>query len=202
MIPLTTIATSACMAPRIEVYTLLVCSHHRPDVYREMFPRTVANIISSLVAGGSGNKSPCAADPTVQAEVAKLNTGAFISPPLHRKPRSDHCTLAISLCMGILSCLTSAWWGGLSDRIGRTKVMGICIIGLLITDTVLIIVVYLNQYLPGGYWFILTGSVIEGALGGTYQSRPSRLELGRANQYRTDHCRGRHPHLHLGHIHA
>jgi hypothetical protein len=44
--------------------------------------------------------------------------------------------------------------------------MGICVIGLLITDIMLILVVYLNPYLPGGYWFLLVGSVIEGALGG------------------------------------
>ena len=41
------------------------------------------------------NQRVCAADPTVQAVVAKLNT-------------------AMTTSMGILACMTTAWWGSVS----------------------------------------------------------------------------------------
>lgn len=45
-------------------------------------------------------------------------------------------------------------------------VMGISLLGLLITDFNYINVYYFSKYLPGGYWFLLVGPVIEGVLGG------------------------------------
>lgn len=35
IVPLSAIATSACIAPRIEVYTLLACSVHKPEVFEK-----------------------------------------------------------------------------------------------------------------------------------------------------------------------
>lgn len=35
IMPFTSIATSATLAPRIEIYTTLACSIHRPDIYRQ-----------------------------------------------------------------------------------------------------------------------------------------------------------------------
>lgn len=36
--PFTAIATAATMAPRIEIYTMLACSVHKPDVFKRNFP--------------------------------------------------------------------------------------------------------------------------------------------------------------------
>jgi len=36
--PFTSIAMSATLAPRIEIYTMLACSVHKPDIFRQNFP--------------------------------------------------------------------------------------------------------------------------------------------------------------------
>lgn len=54
----------------------------------------------------------------------------------------------------------------LSDRFGRTLVMGISIIGLLMTDFNFIFVTKFYTKLPGGYWFLVVGPILEGILGG------------------------------------
>ena len=45
--------------------------------------------------------------------------------------------------------------------------MGISIIGLLVTDFNFIIVALFPRHVPGGYWFLIVGPMVEGALGGT-----------------------------------
>ena len=45
--------------------------------------------------------------------------------------------------------------------------MGISIIGLLLTDFNFIMVALFPRHVPGGYWFLLVGPMVEGALGGT-----------------------------------
>jgi hypothetical protein len=44
--------------------------------------------------------------------------------------------------------------------------MGISIIGLLLSDIIFILVAWFSPFLPGNYWFLLLGPVLEGALGG------------------------------------
>ena len=44
MVPFSAIAMSACAAPRVEIYTELVCRRHRPDYTfgdRNMYPHSV-----------------------------------------------------------------------------------------------------------------------------------------------------------------
>ena len=45
--------------------------------------------------------------------------------------------------------------------------MGISVIGLLLTDFNFIMVTLFPTYVPGGYWFLVVGPMVEGALGGT-----------------------------------
>ncbi|GLB34576.1 putative major facilitator superfamily protein [Lyophyllum shimeji] len=182
IVPFTAIATSATLAPRIEVYTLLACSVHKPDTFRHEHPPlggflhfpdispvippripisvpplnhelTYAPPAFSLQNDTRDPKAPgsCASDPVVQAAVAKLTT-------------------AISTATGLLSCLTTAWWGSFSDRHGRTLLLGISVIGLLITDSNFIFVSRNFRNLPGGYWFLVVGPLIEGSLGGLSSS--------------------------------
>ncbi|RDB23050.1 putative membrane protein C14C4.07 [Hypsizygus marmoreus] len=178
LVPFTAIAMAATMAPRIEIYTLLACSVHKPDIFRHSLPSlngtsglplpgisavTPGSKFISLqfnttmpfilpMSGLKNNTEPgkptlCASDPVVQAAVAKL-------------------TAVMAASMGILSCVTTGWWGAFSDRHGRTRVMGLSIVGLLITDFNFIFVSHHFQHLPGGYWFLLVGPLIEGCLGG------------------------------------
>ncbi|KAF5373858.1 hypothetical protein D9758_000672 [Tetrapyrgos nigripes] len=129
----------ATLAPKVEIYTLLVCAHHKPEIFDSL------DMSINMMAGKS---NLCAADPTVQAAVARLSA-------------------AMSLCMGVLGILTTGYWGSFSDRHGRTSVMGITVIGLLVTDAAFILVYFFSRRLPGGYWFLLIGPLLEGSLGGT-----------------------------------
>lgn len=97
------------MAPRIEIYTVLACSVHKPDIFKQSFPGLKLGLVeepkqlsthSSVqlidrvylphltdklgrAANGSVPTNPnlCASDPVVQAAVAKLTAGAFSDLP-------------------------------------------------------------------------------------------------------------------------
>ncbi|KAF8969597.1 major facilitator superfamily domain-containing protein [Flammula alnicola] len=185
-VPFTSIAASLTIAPRIEIYTMLACSVHKPDIFRQNFPGIElglqdisrepselglrglstlpnpysphlvpvylpkASFLGLVQKNGSvlpTHRNQCASDPVVQAAVAKL-------------------TAVIAACMGILSCITTGWWGAFSDRHGRTRVMGISILGLLLTDFNFIMVASFSKHIPGGYWFLVVGPIVEGFLGG------------------------------------
>ncbi|KAK2466711.1 hypothetical protein APHAL10511_000969 [Amanita phalloides] len=152
VIPFTAIAASATLAPRVEVYTMLACKIHRPHDHFSL-AGSVASWWHVISTRGSGSevlddpKDLCASDPVVQAAVAKL-------------------IAVIAISGGILSSLTGAWWGAFSDRHGRTRVLGIATIGIIIADLNFIIVALFPDKLPGGYWFLITGPIVEGLLGG------------------------------------
>lgn len=44
--------------------------------------------------------------------------------------------------------------------------MGLSVIGFMTTAFMFISVSHLSHYLPGGYWFIILGPVMEGSFGG------------------------------------
>ncbi|THU77812.1 MFS general substrate transporter [Dendrothele bispora CBS 962.96] len=139
MLPLTSITMAATIAPKVEIYTLLACAQHKPEIFDSL----------GLSFADPGSKpNLCAVDPVVQAAVARLSA-------------------TMALCMGILGCLTTGWWGSFSDRHGRTKIMGITVIGLIVTDAAFILVYFFQRQLPGGYWFLIIGPLLEGSLGGT-----------------------------------
>ncbi|KAG9318823.1 major facilitator superfamily domain-containing protein [Chiua virens] len=186
-IPLGSIGYSATLAPKVSLYTDLVCRVHRPEyVINEHaqgsltssgpLTHTITSITASAAPapqvsdGGTGNdtvsihfptpsytawsdyiqsgldEQKCASDPVVQAVVAKLSA-AFVTTT------------------GILSCLTTGWWGSLSDRYGRRIVVFVAILGLLMTDLAHVITVWYVDVLPGGYWFPMAGSFLDGLFG-------------------------------------
>ena len=196
--PFTSIAMSATLAPRIEIYTMLACSVHKPDIFRQNFPGielglhstiheisgldfrvpssdipTLSNIHVAHVFPGvypfldsppnNGSTPPpkkgnsCASDPVVLAAVAKLTAGKlslyFLSLskyiwtlkrgyfaivmliPRLRACGSSHglvphtalytyfamlltVSTVITTSMGILSCITTGWWGAVSRFAG------------------------------------------------------------------------------------
>ncbi|WVQ83644.1 hypothetical protein IAT38_005786 [Cryptococcus sp. DSM 104549] len=89
----------------------------------------------------------CKRDAKVQAAAAKL-------------------TMVLTLTMGVLSALTTGFWGQTSDRLGRTKVMAIVELGLLLNEICFILVATFPYLAPGGYRSLLIGPTIEGLLGG------------------------------------
>jgi len=58
--------------------------------------------------------SRCSSDPAVQAGAAKLQT-------------------IMTTTMGLLSALTTGWWGHFGERHGRTKVLALSTLGLFLT---------------------------------------------------------------------
>lgn len=56
----------------------------------------------------------------------------------------------------------------LSDRYGRVRIMSFAVFGLLATDVNFLATVNYHKYLPGGYWFILVGPLLDGAFGGEF----------------------------------
>ncbi|EJD42203.1 MFS general substrate transporter [Auricularia subglabra TFB-10046 SS5] len=172
--PLASIAMSTTIAPRVQIYTRLACMVHRPEYMSEgakaaptvvdgwgMPPPqgpTLGNhtLVIPVVlpehdtAANNTIPSPshqCASDPVVKAAVAKL-------------------IAVMSSTMGILGCITTAWWGQLSDRWGRTPIMRVAVAGMLFADFNFIVVSRWSHLLPGGYWFLLMSSVVDGLLGG------------------------------------
>ncbi|KAG8697676.1 hypothetical protein FRC08_006378 [Ceratobasidium sp. 394] len=178
---LTAMLMGATIAPRTELYIKLACNELRPDylflpppplalydvgkpapvehqsldMQDEPIPPSPETPIyvpppprpkkPSILLPGP-NKM-CAADPKVQGAVAKLST-------------------VMTTTMGVLSCLTTGSWAQLSDRVGRARVLALAALGVLLTDIVLILVAFYADVLPGGYRFLVVGSVLDGALGG------------------------------------
>ncbi|WWD19857.1 hypothetical protein CI109_104324 [Kwoniella shandongensis] len=103
---------------------------------------------------GSGN-SPykeidpqlCKRDPRVQAASAKLS-------------------MVMTLSMGLLSALTTGFWGQTSDRWGRTKVLTVVFCGAVLSEVSFILVATFPYLAPGGYRALLIGPFFDGLLGG------------------------------------
>jgi MFS family permease len=175
----------ATMAPRVEILTMLACDQLRPEytagrgmedlgihdpwakpipavspahtapVHSEQTYNGHALALdldySSYEAHRNGTVPPnpklCKTDPVVQAGVAKLQT-------------------TMTTVMGVLGVLTVGWWVSLSDRYGRTFIVGVTILGRIFEDFNFIFVSMFAKRLPGGYWFLLIGPILEGTLGG------------------------------------
>ncbi|KAG2111685.1 major facilitator superfamily domain-containing protein [Suillus discolor] len=185
--PVASLGFSAIIGPRVEMYTALACRVHAPglelqyepngmlhlaqphsvlsvDTAKTLYdglnlndlsaPVVSAQSVSVYVPADTGSQqSPvpdrdqCASDPVVQATVAQLSA-------------------VLSTTMGILSCLTTVWWGSLADRFGRTSIMGISMLGLLSCDLIFIVTAFFVERLPGGYWFLILGFASDGMAGG------------------------------------
>ncbi|THG94666.1 hypothetical protein EW026_g6843 [Hermanssonia centrifuga] len=149
LIPFAGAATAATLAPRIDIYTQLACAIHKPEytIGRGSDGSGLLTLSQlSVTFSSEDERRLCAKDPVVQAAVAKLS-------------------MAMTLTLGILSCLTGGWWGSLSDRFGRKRVLSFSVFGVLVTDVVFLIVYRYYTILPGGYWFLLLGPLLDGLLG-------------------------------------
>ncbi|SCV74651.1 BQ2448_7680 [Microbotryum intermedium] len=71
---------------------------------------------------------------------------------------------SLSFIMGLLSALTTGYYGSLSDRRGRRPVLVLAMFGTIVMDAVVLITVQYHHIV--GYRFLILGPVIDGLLGG------------------------------------
>ena len=105
--PLSAIAISALIAPRLQLFTNLVCKEldsRQWDPAGATTPHRVGFVSTTRPV-------PCAADPVVQANVTKLLTGACYSALVQFSCSSYAASLVMATVQGVLSCLTAAFWG-------------------------------------------------------------------------------------------
>ncbi|KAF7330890.1 MFS general substrate transporter [Mycena venus] len=166
------------LSPRVETYTQLACSrlYHKynhpantsleaPFYYRPSQPASVIFFNSPPDEEGSGEdrsgqlpSRQCKSDPAVTAGAARIQT-------------------IFTITMGLLSALTTGWWGHFGEKFGRTKVLAISTFGWFLTDLTFILVSHPSSPIPASYAhkLVLMAPVFEGALGGwsTLQSGTS-----------------------------
>ncbi|KAJ7650210.1 hypothetical protein FB45DRAFT_779197 [Roridomyces roridus] len=179
------------IAPRVEVFTQLSCSRlHHSYNHTAVTPWSAEpNPISSHALVGldplgppltfpvldppvdepwgdedTGGDDPrrlpsarCMHDPAVQAGAARIQT-------------------IFTITMGLLSALTTGWWGRFGERHGRTRILAISTLGLLLVDLIFILTSTPSSPLSGhGHKLLLLAPILEGALGGysTLQSATS-----------------------------
>lgn len=172
---------AATMAPRAEIYIKLACAYHRPEYYETPIfrpPSAPAIINLALPSNSYRHIHAIDAEPVLPREMnsTRPTKPAINIPTGKTKCNSDPVVLAAvaklttvtALIVGVLTCLTTGWWGQLSDRRGRKFVMGCSVIGLLISEGNLILVTLMQSRLPGDYWFLTASSVIDGFLGGMW----------------------------------
>ncbi|KAF8506172.1 major facilitator superfamily domain-containing protein [Hysterangium stoloniferum] len=140
---LASVVGSTTWAPRIDIYTRLACEALQTESETLSIYETTNWMWRKLPLPSKS----CSQDAGIQASVA-----GFIT--------------VMTVASGFLTCVTAGWWGQLSDRIGRTRVMAISSIGILVGDLSFIFVPQATGLLPGGYRFLVVGPVISGLLGG------------------------------------
>lgn len=124
-VPFSAVAKSATVAPKVEVYTMLACRVHKPDIFHSMaghdavlMPNLLrsehaysaipwaSNMVSQSNSSSQASTlfvqvekrdrkpaNPCAADPVVQAAVARLSAGEYCGSSLfHFQSLHEHMT--------------------------------------------------------------------------------------------------------------
>ncbi|KZP25098.1 MFS general substrate transporter [Athelia psychrophila] len=90
----------------------------------------------------------CSLDPAVQAGTARIQT-------------------ILTITSGVLSALTTGWWGRFGERHGRTRVLSLTTLGLLLTDMTFILVSTPQSIFSShGHKLLIIAPFIEGVLGG------------------------------------
>lgn len=126
--PFTAIAMSATLAPRIEIYTMLACSVHKPDIFERSYMSSFmpSALNSNLIQNARASENLCASDPVVQAAVAKLTAGEWLilAKEMELSLMFPYFTV-ITTTMGVIGCLTTAWWGSVSAHIPSTAALAL-----------------------------------------------------------------------------
>lgn len=147
------------LSSRVEVFTQLACprAHHTsntpvPFHYGNPEPIPLSFVGAQVEKDGDDPfelPAPrCSLDPAVQADAARIQT-------------------MFTTIMGLLSALTTGWWGDFSERHGRTRVLAFSTFGLFLTDLTFVLVSTPSSvFYSHGHKLLLIAPAIEGLLGG------------------------------------
>ncbi|KAG9088414.1 hypothetical protein FRC06_002049 [Ceratobasidium sp. 370] len=171
LLPITAVAAlfrASTIAPRTELFIKFACDELRPE-YR----------VDTLQWNGAAKNAK------ISSEIAIPIT--YVSQPVQEKRRFEATLLhpdkrciqdkevhraaaklsaAITSAQGMLSILTTGWWTQYSDRVGRTRILAISAVAVLITDALLFLVAFRADMIPGGYRILILGGAIDGLAGG------------------------------------
>ncbi|KAK7033161.1 major facilitator superfamily-domain-containing protein [Favolaschia claudopus] len=179
------------LAPRVEVFTQLSCSrlHHSYNHTTNTLSASSSSILPTYGPLYFGldplgpqfnpekhNPSLTFLDPAEDEPWDDSDTGED-DPRQLPSPRcmSDAAVQAgaariqtmFTTTMGLLSALTTGWWGRFGERHGRTKVLSFSVLGLLLTDLTFILASTPSSPLSAhGHKLLLLAPIVEGALGG------------------------------------
>ena len=165
------------MAPRIEMYTQLACEVHKPDY-------TLGGG-SDVNASFSGTEDPNGAfwclvsRSNLTHEIREEETlcrrsrgqgccsNSYSGLHLeHGCPWMSHHSMVVLGTRACPHCATARLRiGQLSDRVGRIRVLGIVVSGVLFADANFVSVSKLSKVLPGSYWWFVLGALVEGIFG-------------------------------------
>ncbi|KAG6328398.1 hypothetical protein ID866_10691, partial [Astraeus odoratus] len=155
-------AYSASVALRVQVYTSLVCRVHKPEYFPEnfhLFQPTAHGIPSASGGLQTTHSSP------------NNSVGTLVNITVPHSPTADleddgdperRCTLDPEVQATAAKLAASAWLlaGG-----EQCLVLATSALGSLSIDLTFIVTMNFVDYLPGGYWFLLVGFIIEGLIG-------------------------------------
>ncbi|KAF5350841.1 hypothetical protein D9757_012837 [Collybiopsis confluens] len=178
------------MAPRVEVYTQLACvgiyhhhtvqSVHNVNQSPKFFDSIPTRIDFSLDSGDPQDLAPGRHSNSERSITLDLELPISILNEEPPRPPSTRCIsdpaaqkdaariqTTLTTTMGILSALSTGWWGHFSERHGRTRVLAISTLGLLLTDSAFILAATPGSpFVMHGRLLLVVGPFVEGLLGG------------------------------------
>ncbi|BGP51690.1 hypothetical protein JCM10450v2_007640 [Rhodotorula kratochvilovae] len=185
------VSTGMILAPKLEIYTQLICRAMPIEKSRVTAPPPIFDV----QPGGGSAESPIAGAPIAvpgngttaakgrlvfewSAHSATADEGGKAGAPAKDGDSwSLQCqksapvqsavaqlALVLSLMMGILSSLTTGWWGAFSDRRGRKPVLLLALFGTVMMDSVFLLTVHYHHILS--YNFLFVGPFLDGLVGG------------------------------------
>ncbi|THH32789.1 hypothetical protein EUX98_g1421 [Antrodiella citrinella] len=183
---LSTMQRGMTLAPRVQVFTQLSCN----AIYgHDVYDHTGTTALSSLPYSTSHSLSnpPYHQSPnitylsfnTATAPPATHSDGDDDEPdpramPSHRclsdaavQAGAARIQMIMTTIGGLLSALTTGWWGHFGERHGRTRVLAASTLGLFLTDLTFILVSTPHSiFAAHGHKFLIVSPLIEGVLGG------------------------------------
>ncbi|KAI0706765.1 major facilitator superfamily domain-containing protein [Cerioporus squamosus] len=179
------------LAPRVQVYTQLSCN----AIYgHDVYDHTRVNETSLLLnlPHTPSHPSPSVASVPLELQFPASQQSAFASsngtksrtddededdprrPPSERclkdpavQSRAARLQTIMTTTMGVLSAMTTGWWGHFGETHGRTRVLAVSTFGLFMTDLVFILVSTPHSvFAAHGHKLLIISPIIEGMCGG------------------------------------